>query len=136
MNVRLVKTSRSAWLQLGPLVMLVIWCGLVAYLVWIAQTGGRAVPLCNFKRITGTPCPTCGGTRAALRLADGDVIGAWLFNPLLFTTLLFLTIVVGLRVVAGKRIEWGFTKNQRRGVWIVLIAAFALNWAYVIVYVG
>jgi len=135
-RIRLVKAPRSSLLQWGPLLMLAIWSGLVAYAVWIAQTGGRAAPLCNFKRLTGTPCPTCGGTRAALRLADGDVLGAWSFNPLLLLTLVFLTVVVLLRFVAGKRIEWGFTRTQRRVVWIVLIAAFLLNWAYVIAYVG
>ncbi len=116
--------------------MLALWCGLVAYAVLIMETDGNAAPLCSFKRLTGTPCPTCGGTRAALRLADGDVLGAFLFNPLLFVTLLFLTVVVALRFIAGKRIDWGFSTLQRRIVWVVLIAAFLLNWAYVITYVG
>jgi hypothetical protein len=32
--------------------------------------------------LTGEPCPACGSTRAALRLAAGDPAGAFLMNPL------------------------------------------------------
>ncbi len=136
MDVRLVKAPRSSLLQWGPLLMTAIWAGLVVYTVWIARTGGRAVPLCTFKRITGTPCPTCGGTRAALSIADGDVVGAWLFNPFLFLLLLFLTVVVAIRVVAGRRIEWNFSRSERRVVWIALVVVFVANWAYVIAFIG
>ena len=38
--------------------------------------------ICLFKTATGLPCLTCGGTRAAGRLATLDLRGAFLLNPL------------------------------------------------------
>lgn len=37
--------------------------------------------VCLFRRCTGGYCPGCGATRAARRLAVGDVGGAWSHHP-------------------------------------------------------
>lgn len=44
--------------------------------------------VCPFRIATGLPCPGCGGTHAAVALADGDVVRAWAANPLVTLGLL------------------------------------------------
>ena len=58
--------------------------------VWAGRAGLPALaalgPDCPFHTLTGLPCFACGATRAALRLAAGDVPGALLMNPLAAVT--------------------------------------------------
>lgn len=49
-----------------------------AWLPTLAALG----PDCPFHALTGMPCLACGTTRAALLLAAGDPLGAFLMNPL------------------------------------------------------
>jgi hypothetical protein len=42
---------------------------------------GLQRPPCLFKRATGWPCATCGLTRMALALADGDLPAAFHWHP-------------------------------------------------------
>jgi hypothetical protein len=44
--------------------------------------------VCLFKRMTGLPCVTCGGTRALARLVALDIPGAFAMNPLVTLGLL------------------------------------------------
>jgi hypothetical protein len=37
---------------------------------------------CPFHEVTGLLCPLCGGTRAVLRLLDGDLVGSLGLHPL------------------------------------------------------
>lgn len=48
------------------------------WLPWIA----RAMPPCALHSLTGIPCLTCGSTRAALALTQGDWTLALALNPL------------------------------------------------------
>lgn len=42
-----------------------------------------ALPVvCPFRRLTGLPCPGCGGTHAFVAMAHGDFAAAWAYNPL------------------------------------------------------
>ena len=50
----------------------------------------RLPSLCLFHRLTGLDCPGCGMTRAFLRLAHGDVAGAWHLHPFSIPLLLFM----------------------------------------------
>ena len=45
---------------------------------------GPGFPPCVWKASTGLPCPTCGGTRMGEALLQLDLLGAFLWNPLLF----------------------------------------------------
>ncbi len=52
--------------------------------IWFVQIGySRYGDLlaCAFHRVTGFPCPGCGGTRALYLLLQGDVIHSFLMNP-------------------------------------------------------
>jgi Protein of unknown function (DUF2752) len=39
------------------------------------------VTLCAFRRLSGQPCPLCGGTHACAALVEGDFPAAWQANP-------------------------------------------------------
>lgn len=136
MHVRLDPISRLPRGQWGPLIALATWGALVLWLALSASREGSVLGLCLFKRFTGVPCPTCGGTRAVLQAGEGDVLGAWLFNPLLFSGLVVLTVVLALRFVVGRTVSLGLTSQQQRVSWLVLTALLLLNWAYVIRFVG
>jgi hypothetical protein len=50
---------------------------------WLAAPYLDALPRgCVFKLVTGWPCLTCGGTRAVVALASGEVSAALRFNPI------------------------------------------------------
>ena len=136
MAFRLVPVARLPRGQWAPLVALLVWGALVLLAVVVSRRSGEAIALCQFKRLTGVPCPGCGSTRSVLRASQGDLLGSFLANPLLFATLLVLTVVLGLRFVAGRRMEWGLTPTQHKAVWILLAVLVVLNWAYVIAFVG
>lgn len=65
--------------------------------------------LCPFANLTGHPCPGCGMTRAALRLMQGDLIGALRLHPLspLCVPLVVVVVLEGV-LSAGRagRIGW------------------------------
>lgn len=52
-------------------------------------------PFCLFHKITGIPCPGCGGTRAAELLMSGNFVDALYTNPLsvVFCAFLFVFAV-------------------------------------------
>ncbi|MDR2849612.1 MAG: DUF2752 domain-containing protein [Verrucomicrobiota bacterium] len=90
------------------------------------------VRVCLFKRLTGLPCLTCGGSRAFAALLAGDVAGALRVQPLL--TALGAVCGAGaavntaLLLVWRRRLSVGVTPAGAAG--LALLAA--LNWAYLV----
>lgn len=70
--------------------------------------------VCPLYAVTGLYCPACGGLRAVNDLTHGDVLGAFLSNPLIYPlglVLVWLWLrwfgrVVGFRVPAIPRSPW------------------------------
>lgn len=104
-------------------------------LVWLKT--GRPLPPCTFHAVTGWPCPTCGTTRATLKLLQGDLLSAFALNPLYFLGLVALVIFNVYAVVvltarlprlrlgtlppgSGQLLRWG------------AIALILVNWAWLI----
>lgn len=94
-----------------------------------------AFAVCYFKIMTGLPCLTCGGTRAAQRLLLMDPAGALAMNPLVtlvgfavgawaLADLVLLTRGRALRVQLGPSV-W-------RVLRIAIPVAVVANWAYLI----
>ena len=118
----------SAW----PFVALALWLLLVGGAELAARSGLPAGTLCHFRRLTGIPCATCRGTRAAFALGKGNVAAAIQFNPLVTAMLVWLGIWSLLRFGFKRRLEIGLSLVERRLAWLLLSVAFAANWAYVI----
>lgn len=82
--------------RLGP------WAarGLYLALFWLGLLGGtlllwRVGYACPIRGLLGRPCPTCGITRGAVALLQGDFVGAYAANPLLYPLLLLLLLGSG-----------------------------------------
>ena len=43
---------------------------------------GRPATVCLLRRLTGIPCPFCGGTTAAVHVGSADLLGALHASPL------------------------------------------------------
>lgn len=104
--------------------------------VRLAAEQGWLVPLCGFRALTGLPCPLCGCTRSLLAWSRLDFASALAANPLLFVVCVGIGVGAGLwaagigrqrRLARRARACWG-----RRQTKLVLAAAFALNWLYLL----
>lgn len=53
----------------------------------------ETMSLCPLKNVAGIPCPSCGTTRSALLILEGDIAGGFMINPLGATAILALVVV-------------------------------------------
>jgi hypothetical protein len=92
---------------------------------------------CEFRRLTGWPCPGCGLTRAADRLAHGNLLGALAANPvgaisgaLLALCGVYMVLHLLLRLPTP---DLWLNPQEARWARLVLGGVVALNYAFVIV---
>jgi Protein of unknown function (DUF2752) len=113
-----------------------------AWLGWnlVEGTAHASVPsVCLFKEATGLPCPSCGATRSLLFLFHGQVVAAFMTNPLGPLLALSVTIVpLWIAVDVARRKE----SFYRRYVWVeqlfiqskwltaVAVTVVVLNWIW------
>ncbi|MCC6574466.1 MAG: DUF2752 domain-containing protein [Planctomycetes bacterium] len=91
---------------------------------------------CPLRAVTTIPCPLCGGTRAVMALVSGDPPLAIRYNPLalillaamVYSTMCYLLIVLPW----GRRPEVEMSGRELRLSSLLILAAFAANWVYVI----
>ena len=81
------------------------------------------LPRCGVKAMTGVPCPTCGGTRAAMALALGQPVRALWLNPLAALGLLG----AGVYAAYAWSVVFGWMKPVRTG-WLTPPMPAALRW--------
>lgn len=89
---------------------------------------------CPWQRLTGLPCPTCGGTRAALALMRGAPADAWHASPLVTAAALALAIW-GVTATATTLVpRWRFwvalSPAERRFVRVLACTCFLGAWVY------
>jgi len=99
----------------------------------LASAFAGALPECYFRRLSGFPCLTCGGTRAALALVDGNLPAAFRANPLVTVALVVLVgggLAAGVRSLAGP----GVSDPERLPGWVrpAVLLALAANWLWLI----
>ncbi|MEX2217634.1 MAG: DUF2752 domain-containing protein [Phycisphaerales bacterium] len=110
-----------------------VWGALVAAQAWVAVARGIDQTACPLRALTGVPCPTCGGTRAVMRLGEGDVVGAVVQNPLVVIGGALLAGLLALRLGAGRGLAVSLSRGERRAAWAASLLLVAALWAYQIV---
>jgi Protein of unknown function (DUF2752) len=102
---------------------------------WFAL--GLPWPRCLFHDLTGLPCLTCGMTRCAIQFFHGQFLAALRWNPLIFVALCALAIfhayAFAVFALRAPRLRIQFqTQKEKHGARMLIIAAFALNWIYLL----
>lgn len=97
----------------------------------LALTTGIGIP-CPWRSLTGTLCPFCGGTHLGMALLRGDLVAAWVANPLVLVGLVVLTalgvlwlieVLGGPKVRPPKPLRWSANR------WWLVIGLGALAFA-------
>ncbi len=122
---RLPKAPRWAVFVCVGLLVLV---GLTELLAWLKSRD--APPVCIVYRATGHPCPTCGSTRLVLAVLRGDLLEAFLYNPLVFAVFVAAGAWLVLRIGFKRRVVLITSARARRWWVVALVAAVLANWAY------
>lgn len=111
--------------------------GAAMALLWQASGSSELPPFhCPFKALTGWPCVTCGGTRAALALLRGAPAEAFHFNPLVTLALVGLGVYAVYAAIVSTfrlprlRLTWApaLSRPLRAAVWLTLAA----NWLFLL----
>jgi hypothetical protein len=63
-----------------------------ALIAWLWLRSGFPTPICVFHEMTGFACPGCGATRCVRNVMRGDLIAAFLMNPVVFITGAFFAL--------------------------------------------
>lgn len=113
--------------------------GLAAFVLLVARVMPvlSLPPVCGLRNATGLPCPTCGMTRAFVRVTHGELAAAWQVSPL-GTVLCFLAaLLVVWTLLRLTVVKHGFglslTRREKRGWVIAGGVVLATNWVYLLV---
>jgi hypothetical protein len=90
-------------------------------------------PVCPLRRVTGIPCPFCGGTTAATALADGRLSDALAANPVVPALTVVLAGVFVL--VVARALGWAapprsWPRDRQRTGALVAGALVAASWVF------
>jgi hypothetical protein len=89
---------------------------------------------CPLRDMTGVPCPTCGGTHAAVALANGHMVEAFAANPLVAFGLIgfgvWLLSGLIMTVVPHLRRDPVFTSGEKRTARILAVLLILAAWVW------
>ena len=90
------------------------------------------IDICPLHRWLGMPCPTCGVTRATMALMRGEVVAAFILNPL-WVIGIFSTIVLFLCDMCKPLNLKKIIISHRVMVSGLIVGCVLSNWIYLIV---
>lgn len=70
--------------------------GIITYFVFFRKLW---FSMCPMVMITGYPCPSCGMTRAGIKLLHFDFIGAWEMHPFIYGVALLVVLFIWNRYI-------------------------------------
>ena len=89
---------------------------------------------CPLRDLTGIPCPTCGGTRAAVALAHGNMAEAFASSPLvaggliLFSLWLLAGVIMTLVPAWRRHVVLSTTEKSTARILAVLMVLLGWSW--------
>ncbi|MDR1821322.1 MAG: DUF2752 domain-containing protein [Oscillospiraceae bacterium] len=121
-----MKTAINKLRKALPAVKTARWVflAMAAYTVLGTMFLGSA---CLIYSTTGIPCPGCGGTRAALQLLHGDILGSLWYHPLLLPAAAALLVYFFVWLKHDKTPRWAGKMLAALG--IALAAAYIVRMA-------
>jgi hypothetical protein len=132
MKITFAKKNKG-YLELGIIFGVITVVGL--FVMRLASTYIMRLPPCTFHSITGIPCPSCGATRSAILLAQGELITSLKMNPLfslLYISVLLWGLVSFILLFVRKKLSIALNYLEARIIrWGVLVIVL-LNWIYLI----
>jgi hypothetical protein len=90
---------------------------------------------CTFKKITGIPCATCGGTRSTFYLSHLRLKQSLLMNPMVFlgfVGLLMWGIISLISIAFYKSKPITLALPGKRLLIILIVGGILMNWTYLI----
>ncbi len=109
--------------------------------VWLLHSlepGEIPLPECEFKSITGLPCPTCGITRSMQAAANLEIKESFIQHPfglLLISVISVLFFFLLTEAITGKRLRLIPVKVNIKMIFIGLISVWWIYWLIRISYV-
>ncbi len=91
------------WRAAAVLLTAGVFLALAIVLYRVGPSLGGWWPGCMFHRLTGAHCPGCGMTRATYALLHLRIGTAFALNPLVVSLLPFITVGIGLEILAWVR---------------------------------
>ncbi|MEN3362445.1 MAG: hypothetical protein V7637_6427 [Mycobacteriales bacterium] len=88
---------------------------------------------CPLRTLTGVPCPACGMTTAATRLASGDLMSALAANPfvlLLAAMTAVLPVLLAARLLGAAPPPGPWPPGRRRNVRRVVAVLVGTSWVF------
>jgi hypothetical protein len=93
---------------------------------------------CPLRDLTGLPCPTCGGTHAAVAMSHGRWAEAFAANPLVAGSLLlfgaWLVAGVVATAVPGLRRKLVFTDREKKTARVLAVFLVLSAWIWEILF--
>lgn len=128
-----VRSTTKEERQLALLWLAAAVSAIVLRPLWLAAA--PHLHACVFRSLTGIPCPSCGTTRAATAFLQGDLMTAFINNPL--AALVGLLFVVGAPIaVIWTTARWPVPSLANPlPLWVRIgaVCLIAANWLYLIV---
>jgi Protein of unknown function (DUF2752) len=99
------------------------------------------LPACNFVRLTGKPCPSCGMTTSFALLAHGDVANSLRANYVGTALAVFCVLLVPWNLFCAWRGRYLFIRSAERALLVVVgmfLFLMLLRWGIVLgqIYLG
>lgn len=135
------------WVRRGLALIALGWAAVFGVAVWLRPYDAMGQPLrsethrqlglppCNFKLLTGHPCPSCGMTTSFALLMHGDVKNSLAANWVGTGLALFGLLLVPWCLIGAVRGRYLFIRSGERALTVVIVVYLVLavlRWGIVV----
>jgi hypothetical protein len=129
-----LRTAPATRLPRVPAIALVgiaLWAGFALLGLALGDGAGGGFVLCQFKRVTGRPCLSCGSSRGVAAALHGEFLDALAWNPLVMSALALLATVLLSRALTARKLVLDTDSSARWLLFALGLAALFANWWWV-----